>query len=51
MAGRGCDLGSSVAIQYLGMATYNGHANQKIYVYSASPSTIIGIVFGRGIVL
>jgi hypothetical protein len=47
-AGRGCNLGNRVAIQYLGMATYNGHADQKVYVYSASPPTIIGIVFGQG---
>lgn len=46
--GRGCNLGSSVATEYLGMATYNGNADKKVYVYSSSPSAIIEIVFGQG---
>jgi hypothetical protein len=46
--GKGCHLGSSVATQFLGTATYNGDSNQSIRVYSSNSSTIIPIINGNG---
>jgi len=46
--GRGCNLGNSVATQFLGTATYNGHSDQFVRVYSSSSSTIVPIVNGNG---
>lgn len=48
VTGRGCNLGSSVAKQFLGTATYNGNASQFVRVYSSSSSTIVPIITGNG---
>lgn len=46
VTGRGCNLGSSVATQYLGTAIYNGNASQFVRVYSNS--TAVPIITGNG---
>lgn len=46
--GKGCNLGSSVATQFLGTATYNGDSNLSVRVYSSNPSTMVPIITGNG---
>ncbi|WP_406825690.1 hypothetical protein [Pedobacter sp. KACC 23697] len=46
--GKGCNLGNSVATQFLGTATYNGHSDQFVRVYSSSSATIVPIINGNG---
>jgi len=46
VTGRGCNLGSNVATQFLGTATYNGDITQSVRLYRSSP--LVPIITGNG---
>lgn len=48
ITGKGCNLGNSVATQFLGTATYNGDSNQSIRVYSSNSATLVPKISGNG---
>ena len=48
ITGTGCNLGRTVATQYLGTAIYNGSAGQYVRVYSSSSASRITIITGNG---
>ncbi len=48
ITGKGCNLGNTVATQFLGTAIYNGDSNQSVKVYSSNASTMVPIIKGNG---
>ncbi|MDQ0640886.1 hypothetical protein QF042_004451 [Pedobacter sp. W3I1] len=47
VTGRGCNLGNSVATQFLGTAIYNSDPSQSVRIYKAN-SPIVPIITGNG---